>query len=68
MTIAEVSRSLHKVVRYVNHCACVDSEYLLTDLIVVKRGCSIKYRCELTDIVTGNSKIICRPEELKECV
>lgn len=68
MSIAEVSRNLHKPVRYVNPCAYIDNKYLLTDLIVTKRGRITKYKCELTDIVTGNSKIICRPEELRECV
>ena len=65
MSITEVSRNLHKPVRYVNHCAYIDSKYLLSNLIVVKHGQAVKYKCELTDLITGNSKVICRPEELE---
>ena len=64
MTIAELSRNLHKVVRYINYSAYIDGNFLLDDLVAYKTKDIVKYKCKLLDLATGNSIIICRPEEI----
>ena len=66
MTVAEVSRNLHKIVRFVNPRAYIDNTYLLSDLRVDGADGKIKYRCVLTDLCINNSVLVCRPEDLRE--
>lgn len=66
MTVAEVSRNLHKIVRFVNPRTYIDNAYLLSDLRVDRTDGKIRYCCVLTDLCINNSMLVCRPEDLRE--
>lgn len=66
MTITEVSRNLHKIVRFVNPRTYIDNAYLLSDLRVDRTDGKIRYHCVLTDLCINNSMLVCRPEDLRE--
>jgi hypothetical protein len=66
LTVTEVSRNLHKIVRFVNSRTYIDNTYLLSDLRIDGTDGKIRYRCVLTDLCINNSVLVCRPEDLRE--
>lgn len=64
MDIKDVKKNLNKPVRYKNQRLYIDTDYILNGCTLRLDSKGFYYQAELLDIVTRNSVIICRLEEI----